>query len=101
MSFLGDLFFRPYRAEHRYEVEQLLTELLQIGGGDDFLSERPGAGFDLQCRHIRTRVIGVRLNEIGGLALLEYAFRRVSRRLGKPLGEHLRYAWDEIGDWIP
>jgi hypothetical protein len=100
MQFLTDLFTKPYPAEKAQEVERLIEELNRIGKTEDFLSERPGGAFNLESRHIRTRDIGKRLNEIGGVALMEYANRRVRRKLGKNLSWHLEAAWKGIGDWI-
>ncbi|GAP08807.1 MAG TPA: hypothetical protein DEQ80_06445 [Anaerolinea thermolimosa] len=103
MSWLADLLNKPYSSHHKVEVEKLLDELVSIGLRDDYLSERPGSGFNMQCRNIRARQIGTRLNEIGGLAMMEYAQRYVRRKagkLGRTLAEHLEYAWVEIGDWM-
>jgi hypothetical protein len=77
-----------------------MDELIMIGKTDDYLSERPGGGFNMQCRHIRTREIGSRLHEIGGFELMEDANNKVRKKLGVSLSEHLFYAWAEIGDWI-
>jgi hypothetical protein len=100
MQFFRDLFGKPYPSQNQPEVERLLEELVKIGKKDDFLSERPGGGFNSQCRHIRTREIGKRLDEIGGLPLMEYANRYVARKDGKALSSHLEYAWSEIGKWL-
>jgi hypothetical protein len=100
MSFLRDLFMKPYPDHARQDVERMLDELLRIGKADDFLSERPGGGFNRECRHIRAREIGKRLDEIGGLELMEYANRQVRRKLGKNLSWHLEAAWKDIGKWI-
>ncbi len=100
MSFLTDLFVKPYPAYAKDEVDRLLGELFRIGQTDDFLSERPGGGFNRECRHIRTREIGQRLDEIGGLQLMEFANRSVRRKLGKNLSWHLEAAWKDIGKWI-
>ena len=100
MDFLTDLFNKPYPDHSKQDVERMLEELLRIGKTDDYLSERPGGGFNRECRHIRTREIGQRLNELGGLTLMEYANRRVRRKLGKNLSWHLEAAWKDIGDWI-
>lgn len=99
MQYLKDLLSKPYEGYHKPEVDRLLEELVQIGKKDDYLSERPGAGFNMQCRHIRTREIGKRLDEIGGLELMEYANRYVKRKNGKTLSTHLEYCWVEIGKW--
>ncbi len=103
MGWLQDLLFKPYPAQVKDEVEHLLNELVQIGLRDDFLSERPGGGFNSDSRNIRARQIGARLNEIGALPLMEYAQRYVRRKSGKQgrmLAEHLEYAWAKIGDWM-
>lgn len=101
MGFLSDLFSRPpYPPQKRDEVQRLLAELVQIGKRDDFLSERPGGPFNYQSRHTRAREIGKRLNEIGGLALMEYAHKQVRRKAGKELSAHLEYCWAEIGNWM-
>ena len=104
MSFWRDLFaggMPAIPAQHRQEVDQLIEELTEIGRRDDFLSERPGGGFNSECRHIRTRAIGKRLNEIGGLDLMQAVQRRIRKKLGASLASHLEYAWDAIGGWIP
>jgi hypothetical protein len=100
MSFFTDLFVKPYPAHAQADVNRLVEELIRIGKADDFLSERPGGGFNRDCRHIRAREIGTRLNEIGGLALMEYVNRQVRRKLGKNLSWHLEAAWKDIGKWI-
>ncbi len=99
MDFLRDLLSPPYPSQLRPEVERLLTELIQIGKMDDFLSERPGGSFNVQCRHLRAIQIGKRLDEIGGFALMEFARRRIRRSLGAQLTAHLEYCWDGIGKW--
>jgi hypothetical protein len=78
----------------------LVSELIRIGETDDFLSERPGPPFNFQCRHIRSREIGKRLDELGGLRLMEFVHKKVKKKLGKILVSHLEYAWSEIGNWI-
>lgn len=91
---------RPYPKESKEEVEKLLQELYRIGERDDYLSERPGSPFNVQCRHIRAREIGIRLHEIGGFELMEYAATRVKKKLGGTLFSHLEFAWSEIGNWM-
>lgn len=100
MNYLRDLLFKPYPAHAQQEVQRFLDELVRIGKTEDFLSERPGGSFNRESRHIRARDIGRRLNEIGGLALMEYANRYVRRKLGKNLSWHLEAAWKDIGQWI-
>jgi hypothetical protein len=97
MSIFGG---KPYPKENKEEVEKLLEELYQIGQRDDFLSERPGYPFNNQCRHIRAREIGQRLDAIGGFDLMEYATNRVKKKLGVTLSSHLEFAWSEIGRWM-
>ena len=100
MQFLTDLFVKPYPGHAKQDVERLLDELVRIGKTEDFLSERPGAGFNRDCRNIRAREIGKRLDELGGMSLMEYANRYVRRKLGKNISWHLEAAWKEIGKWI-
>lgn len=100
MNFLANFFNKPFPGHARQDVERLLEELVRIGKSDGFLSERPGASFNRECRNIRAREIGTRLDEIGGLALMEYANRFVRRKLGKNLSWHLEAAWKDIGQWI-
>ena len=102
MSILEDLFgIIPCRPEQRPEVEHLLDELMRIGRTEDYLSETRGGAFNKDYRNIRARQIGTRLDEIGGLELMEYVSRRIKKKLGKNLGSHLDYAWTEIGHWMP
>ncbi len=100
MGFLQSLFGGGlYPARSRDEVERLISELISIGLKEDYLSEHPGGGYNLQCRHVRTREIGTRLNEIGGLKLMTHAFDRVRKKAGKVAASHLEYAWQAVGEW--
>ena len=104
MGIFQDLFgggLPPIPKEQKPEVEKLIAELIDIGKRDDFLSERPGGLFNGQCHNIRARAIGKRLNDIGGLELMQAAHRRVRKKLGINLTSHLEYAWSDIGQWIP
>ncbi len=102
MGILDMLFGkRPYPPQHQQQVEKLLEELQRIGAKDDFLSERPGGQYNLQCRHIRAREIGVRLDEIGGLELMEYAQRLIKKKTSAEMADHLGYCWTDIGRWVP
>ncbi|MDR3575506.1 MAG: hypothetical protein P4L50_16730 [Anaerolineaceae bacterium] len=97
MDFFVNLFGQPpCPADRRQEVDKLINELVMIGKEDDFLSERPGGKFNLQYRHVRAREIGKRLSEIGRYPLMEYALKRVKKKLGASLSAHLEYAWDDI-----
>jgi hypothetical protein len=100
MDFLKYLLLKPYPAHQRDEVNKLIDELVKIGRTDDYLSERPGGGYDGRCHHIRTRQIGKRLDEIGGHELMIFASKRVKKHLKTTLWEHLLYAWQGIGDWV-
>jgi hypothetical protein len=100
MDWLKDLFgHAPIAPEKRPEVENLLNELIKIGKDDDFLSERPGQGFNSQCRNIRSIQIGRRLYEMGGLGLMEWVRFKVKRKLKAQIASHLDYAWDGVGDY--
>lgn len=84
----------------RTEVNQLIQELITIGKGEDFLSERPGGAFNAHCQHLRAREIGSRLNQLGGVPLMMQAFQKVQKKAGKTAASHLEYAWVEIGRWM-
>lgn len=100
MSFLDFIFgAKLYPADMNKEVQSLLNELINIGIKEDYLSERPGYGYNGQCRHVRTRAIGKRLDEIGGNKLMQWAYSRVSKKAGKTAASHLEYAWYEVGKW--
>jgi len=99
MGFLSDLFSKPYPSDRSREVEKLLGELFQIGVEQDYLSERPGGAYNHQCRHLRTREIGRRFDEIGGLALMKWVHKKVKKKISKNRAEHLEYAWDGVGPW--
>ena len=100
MSFFESLFSRsPVPTKDKDEVNRLLDELVRIGVKEDYLSEIPGSGYNAQCRHIRTRDIGRKLHEIGGLTLMQWAFKQVRKKAGKVPASHLEYAWTEIGEW--
>jgi hypothetical protein len=105
MDFLRNLFGggMPSGPDKRTrdEVAKLILELIDIGKREDFLSERPGGSFNSQCHNIRTRAIGKRLNEVGGLRLMQLARERVRKKLKANLASHLDYAWVDIGEWRP
>jgi hypothetical protein len=86
----------PCPPDRKQEVDRLINELLVIGNQDDYLSERPGGLFNAQCRHIRAREIGKRLSEIGRYPLMEYAIKKVKKKLGASLSSHLEFAWEDI-----
>lgn len=102
MGFLDSLFGKSLVPRAlKPEVDRMEEELVRIGKTEDFLSERPGGSFNAQCRHIRSRDIGKRLNEIGGFALMEMVNKRMRKRLGLQLASHLSYSWADIGKWVP
>jgi hypothetical protein len=90
---------KPFSAESEGEVNSLVRELINIGIKEDYLSESPGNGFNAQCRHIRTRQIGQRLDAIGGNELMKWVYKKVKKGAGKTPADHLEYAWSEIGQW--
>ena len=99
-DWLKELFLRaPCAPEKRTEVENLLAELIKIGKEVDFLSERPGQGFNSQSRNMRSIQIGRRLHDLGGLELMEYVRFKVKRKLKGQIASHLDYAWDGVGRW--
>ncbi len=100
MDWFKEIFMGvPCRPEKRPEVDNLLAELIKIGKSDDFLSTSPGQGFNSKNRNIRAMQIGARLNEIGGMPLMEWARFKVKRKLKTQIAEHLDYAWDGVGEW--
>jgi hypothetical protein len=101
MDFITDLFFPPYKAKDKAEVERIIEDLASIGRQDDFLAERPTPGFNGQLRHRRARELGERLNELGSINLMTYVSKKIKKRLGKEKGVHLDYAWADIGQWVP
>jgi hypothetical protein len=92
---------RLYPSRLKPEVERMIEDLVRIGKQEDFLSERSGGSFNSQYRHVRAREIGARLDEIGGVALMEYVQKRVRKKLGENMAAHLAYAWTDIGKWVP
>jgi len=100
MEFITGLFAQPpCPPEKKRDVDRLIEELIKIGSTDDYLSERPGGTFNMQCRHVLARDIGKRLHEIGGLPLMTFAEKKVKRKLKMVLASHLGYCWTDIGDW--
>jgi hypothetical protein len=89
----------PCQGGDKAEVENLLAELVKIGRNEDFLSEHPGSGYNVQCRHVRTIFIGRRLNDIGGIELMAWVHKKIKRKLKGQLASHLEYAWDGVGNW--
>jgi hypothetical protein len=102
MGFFDSIFgSKFYPAENAKEVQDLLSELINIGIKEDYLSEFPGNGYNAQCRHVRTRLIGKRLDEIGGNPLMQWAYTKVSKKAGKTPAAHLEYAWRDVGHFEP
>jgi hypothetical protein len=103
MDFFTNLFSKPpFPAQQKPEITRLMDELVRIGTHDDYLSERPGAGFNSQCRNIRAIAIGRRLHELGGVVLMEWVFNRIRKPIAKSnksLPDHLQYAWAGVGGW--
>lgn len=87
--------------QSKSEVKRLFEELVKIGKLEDYLSVHRGGDYDRNYHHKRTREIGARLNQIGGLPLMQAARARVKRKLDPIMAEHLDYCWMEIGEWHP
>lgn len=101
---LWDLIFGPpairkLSSQERKEVDRLLADLVKIGKLDDYLSVSPGGPFNIRCHHTGARKIGERLNQIGGLELMQAARAHVKRKLKPVMAEHLDYCWQNIGKW--
>lgn len=97
----GQPAIRELPSKQKKEVKRLLAELVKIGEQDDYLSTYPGHPFNVRCHHVGARRIGERLNEIGGLPLMEAARSHVRRKLKNVMAEHLDYCWQDIGEWQP
>jgi len=97
----GHPALRQLPSAEKREVESLLTELVKIGKLDDYLSLQPGHPFNGRCHHTGARKIGERLNQMGGLELMQAARWHVKRKLKAVMAEHLDYCWQGIGDWQP
>jgi hypothetical protein len=95
----GHPAIRALDAEQKKEVNRLLADLVKIGHLDDYLSTSPGGQFDIRCHHVGARRIGLRLHQIGGLALMQAARDHVKRKLKAVMAEHLDYCWQNIGEW--
>ena len=101
MGFFDIFKPKPYPGEMEREVQSLMDELIRIGVKEDYLSEFPGNGYNAQCRHVRTRMIGKRLDEIGGNELMQWAYGKVHKKAGANASSHLEYAWQDVGHWQP
>jgi len=83
------------RSQVPLEFQPLIVELTAIGTKEGFLAFKSGGRFNQQCRHIRAREIGMRLNMAGGSSLMRKVYERVDCRNVRQLAA----AWGEIGDW--
>ena len=82
------------------DVDPLLEELMEIGRICDFVSDS-GGDFNEHGQHIRTREIGVTLNRIGGMELMQAVYYRILAVLGLTRARSLEFAWGHIGHWLP
>ena len=98
--FLPTFFQNPIPAMRSNPSSACSTSYTALAGRMIFFPSGPERAFNRECRNIRAREIGQRLDEIGGLALMEYANRQVRKKLGKNLSWHLEAAWKDIGKWI-
>ena len=101
IKIFGNPVIRSLPQEQKREVERLLKELIKIGQLDDYLSLQPGSPFNIRCHHTGARRIGERLNQIGGLELMQAARGHVKQKLQPVMAEHLDYCWQDIGEWKP
>jgi len=98
-ALFGHPTIRKLPPQPKREVKRLLEELVKIGKLDDYLSLHRGGDYDRNYHHKRAREIGKRLDEIGGLALMQAARSHIKRKLKPVMAEHLDYCWQDIGDW--
>ena len=82
------------------DADVLVAELVEIGRTCGFIST-PGGNFDDSGHHIRARQIGVQLDKIGGMELMQAAYYRIVAILGAAVGRSLEVAWGYIGNWWP
>ena len=97
----GEPEIRTLDPARKQEVNSLVEKLVKIGKTDDFLSLSPGGPFDMQLHHLEARSIGRRINDIGGVPLMEAVRNSVKRKLKAVMAEHLDHCWKGIGDWQP
>lgn len=97
----GEAEIRALDPARRQEISGLIDKLVKIGKTDDFLSLAPGGAFDMQLHHREAREIGMRINGIGGLPLMEAVRNTIKRKLKDVMAEHLDHCWKGIGDWQP
>jgi hypothetical protein len=83
------------------EIDAIVDELVEIGREEEFISMEPGGKFDDKRKNVRARRLGTRLNEMGGMPLMQAVHYRVRNRLGGGLARELESAWGYIGDWRP
>ncbi|MEK7652976.1 MAG: hypothetical protein AAB358_00620 [Patescibacteria group bacterium] len=82
------------------DIDRLVTELIQIGETDGYLSMTQGGKFNKDCVHIRAHEIGESLNKRGGIDLMQAVHYRIRVALpGK--ARSLERAWGYIGEWLP
>jgi len=98
-ALFGHPAIRKLPPKPKREVKRLLEELVKIGELEDYLSLHRGGDYDRNYHHKRAREIGKRLNEIGGLELMQAARAHIKRKLKPVMAEHLDYCWQDIGDW--
>jgi len=97
----GEPEIRTLEPARREEILSLIDKLVKIGQTDDFLSLVPGGPFDMQLHHREARDIGRRINDIGGLPLMEAVRNSIKRKLKDVMAEHLDHCWKGIGNWQP
>ena len=77
----------------------LVSELIQIGRTDGYLSMTPGGKFDEHFNNLRAREIGEALNQKGGFERMLAAHDKVREALGPVKARELESAWHRIGRW--
>ena len=98
-ALFGHSAIRKLPPGQKKEVKRLLAELVKIGKLEDFLSLHRGGDYNRNYHHKRAREIGARLDEIGGLPLMQAARAHIKRKLDPVMAEHLDYCWMDIGGW--
>ncbi len=98
-TLFGSSVINQLNPNQKQEVNKMIDQLIKIGKQDDFISLSPGGTFDIQCHHREAREIGKRLDDMGGVDLMQAVRQKVQRKLKAVMAEHLDHCWKGVGDW--
>ena len=77
------------------DEREIIAELLGMTQGDDRAQDDENRSPFLKSNRARTKELGQKLYEIGGLALMQKALSEIP----KYDQAELDCAWDNVGDW--